>query len=392
MRFTIEGSHFKRILGLAKGCVPARATMPIVQHVLLRAEGSTLTVTATNLEREITVAAPAQMDRGGVIAVPGKILCDFSQRLLPGAQVGFELDPGNGRVTVTSGSGVYVFKTLDGADYPTIGQLQSEATEFTVTAKDLLALLATNYAASGDVRDFSQFGVRLQVYEGKLEAIGFDGSRMGRRVVPVPAGAEALRPVTVPQDAIAEICRVVADAEEVRISVGSLFQVATPSLLFTTKVMAGNDKDQETDDLRHRAVHHVLTQAKPVGKIHPTVLKDALRRASVVYASGLNKYEPAVVEFTDSGVILSMGEGDSETAREELDAEVLGPPNKFRVKREFLDDVMEQWPENVEVTFCMLDEPARPVLLRNDKDPDGMHFIAQMMGAIKSVAKQQQAA
>jgi len=384
MRFVIEGSHFKRILGLVKGCVPNKSTLPILQHVLLKAEGGTLTVVATNLDREAMARAPAQIDQGGVIAVPGKILCDFSQRLSPGTQVGFELNAKNGRVTVTSGAGTYVFKAMT-EDFPTIGQLQSEAVEFEIEANGVVKLLAVNYAAASDNRRPTFYGVRLQPMGKALEAMGFDENRMSYRTCDLPVGADALKPVTIPYDVVAEVCRVLGEADKVVLSCGSLFQIHAENFSFTTKIMGSQ---LFPDDKCHDALNMIMREAKPIGKIHPTVFKDVLKRAGVVYASGLAKYEPAVVEFTESGATLSMGEGDGDTAREEMDAEVFIPGKKFRVNRQYLDDILDIWPENVDVTVCMLEEAGRPILFRNEKEPGFLQFAAPMLGAARTQTQQ----
>jgi DNA polymerase-3 subunit beta len=377
MRCVIEGAQFARVLNLVKGCVPNRATMPIVQHVLLKAEGSTLRVTATNLDREASATAPAQMDRPGTIAIPGKILCDFSQRLAPGAQVGIELNPANGRVTVTAGAGKYVFKAMDGADFPTIGNLQRDPVEFEIASQDFLALLSTNYAAASDARREGLYGVRLNVGDKKLFAMGFDDVRLSYKAMAMPVGADAMKPVTIPYDAVPEICRLLAEEESVVVSAGGLFQFHTPTFSFTTKVMGTKFPDEQC----YTALKNILSTSKPIGKIHPTVFKDVLKRASVVYASGLAKFEPAVVEFTEAGAVLTMGEGDGDTAREELDAEPLAVGQKFRVNRHFLEDVVNGWPENQDVTVCMMAEPGRPILFKNDKDPNALQFMAPMLGA-----------
>ena len=59
MKVTIERSALAKALGHVQSVVERRNTIPILSNVLLQAEGGSLTLTATDLDIEISEAAPA---------------------------------------------------------------------------------------------------------------------------------------------------------------------------------------------------------------------------------------------------------------------------------------------------------------------------------------------
>jgi hypothetical protein len=71
MRVTLERSNLLKSLNHVHRVVERRNTIPILSNVLLKADGATLDMKATDLDLEITEATPAMIEQAGSTTVPG---------------------------------------------------------------------------------------------------------------------------------------------------------------------------------------------------------------------------------------------------------------------------------------------------------------------------------
>lgn len=375
MKLLIEVGQLNKALNLVKGCVRDKTTIPVITCVLFDAGVDTLKLTGTNLKQEISVTVPAEVSVPGAVAIPAKVLTGLVGNLRPGAQVAFDLDD-KGRITVVSGAAKFKLVTLPAQDFPTIATLQQqEALEFDMPADDLMTVLETPlYAASKD-EDGSPalYGVNLHVHEGRLAGVAADRLRLARTSVPLPKGAETFKRATLPREAVSQLCHILSPGETISVACGSVFQVSTPTLIFTTALM-------EHEFSADRGLDQFLQSAKGISAtVHPVVFKDALSRVSVVYSSGVQKQEAAVVEMAESGLLLSAGSGEYDKASEEVEAQVSVVGCKFRVNHKALKEMLGGWPEDSEVRIHFV-ELGKPVVFTSEKNPHAMHTIGVMAG------------
>ena len=90
MRATVERSHLLKSLGHVHRVVERRNTIPILSNVLLRTDGSSLTMKATDLDLEVTETVPADIGQPGATTVPAHILHDIVRKLPDGAEVALD--------------------------------------------------------------------------------------------------------------------------------------------------------------------------------------------------------------------------------------------------------------------------------------------------------------
>jgi len=81
MKFSCIKPDLEHLVGIAERFCGRNSTMPILGHILLEAQDSTLTVTATNLEHAVQLWLPARVPKPGRVSVPAKILSFFLQSL-----------------------------------------------------------------------------------------------------------------------------------------------------------------------------------------------------------------------------------------------------------------------------------------------------------------------
>ena len=86
MKLSCLQENFSRGLAVVGRAVATRTTLPITQNVLISTDQSRLKLTATNLEIAISTWVGAQIEDGGSVAVPAKLLSELVSSL-PSEQI-----------------------------------------------------------------------------------------------------------------------------------------------------------------------------------------------------------------------------------------------------------------------------------------------------------------
>ena len=101
MKFSAPRETILKPLQTVVGVVERRQTMPILSNVLLSAQGTKLSVSATDLEVEMVAEAEVETEASGDITVPGRKLHDIFRALPDGTNV--EISQNGDRVSVKKG-------------------------------------------------------------------------------------------------------------------------------------------------------------------------------------------------------------------------------------------------------------------------------------------------
>src|SRR4051794_798335 len=89
-------------LKLVGRAIEARSTLPVLNHVLLRATDGLLSLTGTNLELAIRVVVEANAEGEGAVTLPAKTLTDLVASL-PDERMELAAASGKPSVTLTCG-------------------------------------------------------------------------------------------------------------------------------------------------------------------------------------------------------------------------------------------------------------------------------------------------
>ena len=104
MKFTANCSKLLSVLTLLKGAVETKATIPILSHVLIRAEGGQLELRASDLDVTLPAQCPATITDGGTAAVPLARLLGLLSSLPPEDTVSASLSDNKWLVLSSGGS------------------------------------------------------------------------------------------------------------------------------------------------------------------------------------------------------------------------------------------------------------------------------------------------
>ena len=215
MKFKVNRNHFFNGLSSVTNVVGNRATMPILQNVLIEAEGDTVTLTTTNLDLGICCRIKAAVSSPGRITLPVKKLVPII-RALSSAETIVELT-GKDRVKITSGSSVFQIAGLPADQFPPISNFAGQPT-IAIEQDNLGSMLRkVSYAQSTDENRYILNGVFFEFSAGKLTLVATDGRRLAKCEQKLE-GSDKTLALILPARTITELSRLLKSGGKVHVS------------------------------------------------------------------------------------------------------------------------------------------------------------------------------
>jgi len=185
---------------------------------MIEAAKGQLKLTATDLDIEIVEAIRPDVLRGGAATAPAHMLYDIVRKLPDGAQVQAELlTSEGGRLAVSAGTVRFELACLPKEDFP---QMAAGALphRFRLAADDLKRLIdKTRFAISTEETRFYLNGIYVHAAKDGKSAdaarVATDGHRLARYELELPDGASDMPGVIVPRKTVAELRRLLDDAD-----------------------------------------------------------------------------------------------------------------------------------------------------------------------------------
>lgn len=208
MKFEATTAEFAKAVATAARFTERRANLPVLGCVLISAEGSKVTLRATNLECGVEIVIPAKVSKEGVVAAPAGVLNGFLGNARGGSVsvslVGEVLKVESDRASAS-------IKTVPHEDFPLLPRV-SDDQSFVAKASDLVrALRAVAYCASLSAVKPELQSVLLYGEAGKLTAVATDSFRLAEKQIPLVSKGEVPQ-LLVPARNAAELIRVLEGA------------------------------------------------------------------------------------------------------------------------------------------------------------------------------------
>ena len=151
--------------GVSKA-VTLRSTIPVLEGILLKAEGFQLTLTGYDLEMGIVTTIEANVKEPGEIVLNAKLLSSMISRM-PAGQITIQ-SADNGKTTIQSGVAQFEIQSMSATDFP---ELPNTGAEETLTIKtgvlrDMID--RTLYAVSQDEKKPAHTGELFEIEPDKM--------------------------------------------------------------------------------------------------------------------------------------------------------------------------------------------------------------------------------
>lgn len=362
MKFQVNRDVFSEAVSFAVKLLPQRTTLPILSGILLRADGSTVTLSSFDYEVSAQTSITADVSDEGTVLVSGRLLAEIASRL-PNAPVEFSTD--DGKIAVRCGSARFTLSSMPVEEYPSLPVVEGDAGVLPGEAFSD-AVSQVSVAASRDDVTPVITGVQLEIANNRLSLVATDRYRVAVREIDwesnaVSEGVAAL----VPARTLSEIGKIFAHAATV-----------------TVTIVSGGDRELIAFSADQKTVTSLLIKGNfpPVKRLFPDVvdnyavmntaeLIEATRRVQLV----LERDAALRYTFTDDGLTLEAIGSENAQASETIDAHVVGGDSTVSLKPQFLiDGLSAVHSEFVRISFTKTDNPNKPgpVLITSQSSKD----------------------
>ena len=217
MKFTIARSRFLDGLKAVQNVVAGKGSLPVLQNVLLEANGNELTMTTTDLDLSIKSTVDCEVQENGATTLPVKLLFNSISKAAEGL-VEIEVD-GNESATIVAGSAKFKLAGLAEREFPRLPQ-DDESFGYEMPCQTLKEMLRkTSYAASQDDTRRTLKGVLMSFKDMKLTMVATDGRRLALVENEMEFPKDAERDIVLPSKAVQELQRALGNEENVKIQV-----------------------------------------------------------------------------------------------------------------------------------------------------------------------------
>ncbi len=370
MQITLSTSILKNVLDLASRYVAKNSTLPVLQHVYIKANVDTVLFRATDMEKYIDIEVPATIDMPGTLSVDAKTLTEYV-RSLDDEMVTMVIDMSKNIITLKTVSDTIKIKGLSGSEYVGIPELKGVS--HNVSALGLLkGFNKVDYAIQEKtfVPVLQGVSVKTKEYDGlkKISFAGSDSLRLADYKVNYDGDLEDLQ-VIIPKNNIAELKR----GLERYLSLGGVdvslvmnnnligLEMRTQDIYIklVSLLITGNFPDYENENV-------MPTKFETTVLVNKSDIEKAIRKVNILtrdtnYFVILDVQEDSII--CDTGSQIDMGEAQSS-----IPAEVAGPGLKIGLNgKHILDIIRVIDSEKLQLNFITND---KPIIIKDIDDPN----------------------
>lgn len=191
-----------------QGIVERRTTIPVLSHILLRAQGDRLHLAATDLDVSLTTSCAADADGEAGIAIQARKFLEIV-RAVVGEEVHLSIEEEK-RLSIAAGKSRFKINGLAPEDFPTLPDVKGEeGTSIPFNQlKDMIGKII--FAVSSEESRFQLNGALLRLKDEAMELVATDGHRLALVENSLPGGKDS-EGVLVPRKALQELLRFEGD-------------------------------------------------------------------------------------------------------------------------------------------------------------------------------------
>ncbi|MEP2937387.1 MAG: DNA polymerase III subunit beta [Gilvibacter sp.] len=176
MKFIVSSTYLLKQLQVLGGIINSNNTLPILDNFLFDLDGSSLSVSASDLETTIIAKLNVESNEKGSVCVPARLLLD-TLKTFPEQPLTFTVEDNN-TIEISSNHGKYALAYADGQDFPTAIELTDPST--TTILGDVLATAVskTIFASGNDDLRPVMSGVFFQFATDGLTFVATDAHKL----------------------------------------------------------------------------------------------------------------------------------------------------------------------------------------------------------------------
>ena len=362
MNIIINTEEFVNHLSKVVGVVDRKQTMPILGHVLVSGSSGEITITATDLEVQISSKFKANISEDFLITLPGRKLFDILRSL---GNTELELSSDNDTVLLKTAKSKFSLQQLPSNEFPLFDNTEGEQT-FSIKQQTLSDIFnKTQFAmAQQDVR-FYLNGLLLEINPESLNVVGTDGHRLAKTTTSLDKKSITEQSCIVPRKAIQELTRSLSEEKECKVSlVDNQASFSFSQVSLTTKLIDGTFPDYNRVIPAETATNIMLDTK---------ILKPALQRVSIL---ANEKFRGVRIDIDNNKIIISSENPEQEQAVEDIDIDDTNVKLSIGFNVSYLIDAVNACSGEL-VTLGVNDENTS-ALITDPSDPNTKYVVMPM--------------
>lgn len=304
--------------------LPTRTTKPVLEAVLLEAEGQTLSLTATDMEVAIRYTlTDVQVTTPGSCLVRAREAADFVRDL---SDETVNLEATKNVMRIFGKEDECELALADVGEFSGLPTMD-ETNKFRITGESFARMLErTSFSVAKEIGRFAMNGVRAEITKDRLKLIATDGRRLSLVEHPLDPGPATDTTVTIPTKAVQQFLRIMnntPDPIEVIIS-GERIALRTKFATVISRLLEGEFP-------RYQAV--IPKEGKNVAECDTKMLTQKLR----LVAHLCSAEQPVVrMKFLSNTLTLTSASPQRGEARAEMPVNFMGAQEEIAFNPDFV--------------------------------------------------------
>ena len=312
------------VAGVSKA-VTQRSSIPVLEGILMKAEGFSLTLTGYDLEMGITTSIEANVLEPGEVVLSAKLLGDMVRRL-SSSEVEITATETNA-TTIKGGITEFDIMGMNPGDFPELPSPGADHTLDLETPTFRKMVETTLFAVSQDDKKPAHTGELFAIEPDKLTVVALDGYRLAIIEKPVKAAKDIN--IIIPAKTLAEAIKLFTDDDEVvHIAANRRFVV------FSSRTYTVISRLIEGDFLDYKRVIPEGYHTRVTVDVRD--FSNSIERASLIITERLKN----PLRITFDGNITVRCQTTLGKVVDELDAEIEGEPVEIGSNNRYLLDAL----------------------------------------------------
>lgn len=338
-------------------------TLPVLNNILIKADGDKLFFASTNLEIAITCSIEADIRSEGAITVPAKLLTGYTS-LLNDQKVEMSMVDGVS-LSVKGNSSNTKIKCISAEEFPLIPKVEAGKKFFVNTNVLYEGIQETVFAASVNTSRPVLSGVFVSSCEEGIKLVATDSYRLAEKTIKLDKKPESEVNCIVPGRTMMELAKILgkADGKEVEVNVAQnqiLFKVDGIELI--SRLIEGKFPDYEK----------IIPQdKKSVCEVSVESLSLVLKRVSLFARENNNSVKVAVSD--DGKMTISSDETKIGEEKADILIKLEGENNQISLNSQYLLDVLNF--VNDEKVMMTINDRTSPAVIKPVKEEGYVYII-----------------
>jgi len=340
MEISVAKKDLLKLVQRMQGVAERKSTMPMLSNVLLTVDGpSAVRLAATDLYLAISGKVPAEVKKGGAVAVPAKDLLERVKMMPDGPVLVSSQDNSATTLKAAGTARRYTLRGMPGEDFPPLPQPADGAPTLALEVGVLQEIISkTHFSVSTD-ETRPHLNSALFEWDGDVvRMVTTDGHRLSKIDVKV-SGRQASATMLIPLKAIHELRRLCDEMASEKAD-----KDAKPEIQITQSGSSAFFQGGGTTF----SVKLVDAQFPPYAQVIPQKSEKKIRIPRLAFADALRAVSVAASERT-GGVKLSLGQGtmristespESGDGSDEVPIDYTGPTMTIGFNAKYFLDVL----------------------------------------------------